>query len=309
MAASNYFQQTTGPRAGQYYHLIQSGGNNYRRYDDGTTVLVPAASSGPGTAWNPGLGYTPPAAPAATASPPPSGPAQSTVPATPGPPSIAPFANAQDNIGLAGATQNTALQTAQINQGVGDLAANTAWQVAQNDKTALRNTTDEKDVAASHGLFNSSIKDGALADIEAQRTIQNTFLTDALSRAQANAATNSGILSTGLTAYQTAYNQQRVENAQSIADTIQPPTPASPATPAPATPAAPHPASPNSGTGSGGIGGWRANEPVVPQAAQPASGFQFVQHEGTRAGMSYNVIQHGGTNIRVYSNGDRIPVP
>lgn len=49
-------------------------------------------------------------------------------------------------------------------------------------------------------------------------------------------------------------------------------------------------------------------DPVVSAvAAKPASakkGFSFVQSSGSRAGMSYNVIQKGGKNYRRYENGD-----
>lgn len=46
-----------------------------------------------------------------------------------------------------------------------------------------------------------------------------------------------------------------------------------------------------------------------PTASKPKSGYQFVQSSGSRAGLSYKLVQSGGKTYRFYENGDKVLRP
>ena len=144
---------------------------------------------------------------------------------------------------------------------LGNLRADTTYQTTQNDKQAKENRAAAADQMAGRGLFQSSIKDAALYDIEASRSLANKFLTDKMTAATLNAGTQKKILGDSKKRFDEAINAQGVQNAaeqnaslhQGWADAMAAWEQAHPAPPpvaaAPKPPAAPKP---GQGTGHGG---------------------------------------------------------
>lgn len=141
-------------------------------------------------------------------------------------PPISPFLNADDLTALANFNADFATKLGDIDKSLGDLGADTSYQKTQTDTTAKENTAGTQDAMIARGLFQSSVKDAALYDIEAQRTLQQGYLDDRLTRATLDAGTQKKALGDWKTAFDTAQNVKAVQNAQAIPpNTATTPTP------------------------------------------------------------------------------------
>lgn len=139
--------------------------------------------------------------------------------------------------------QNTSIDTNLRNQGI-----DTQYQETQNDNAAKANTAATADAMAARGLFQSSIKDASLYDIEAQRALANKFLDDKLTTATLDAGTQKKILGDSKTRFDEAMAAKKVQNASAVNDPLSQAWAAAmaqykpPAAPAPSP--APKPAAP-----------------------------------------------------------------
>jgi hypothetical protein len=171
------------------------------------------------------------------------GPATATAPGAPAaPPPVSPFLTSGDfdainsfytdlntKLGDIKATVGTFDPTTGTWSG-GTEQADTEFQTAQTDKAAKANTGAAQDDAAARGIFQSSIKDATLYDIEAQRSLSDKFLNDKLTADRLAAGTNMQILANSKAAFDKNYGsvdangnpifgRRAFENAQGVNDT------------------------------------------------------------------------------------------
>lgn len=116
-------------------------------------------------------------------------------------------------------TQNQGLESA-----LTDLTANTGFSLQQNEQNAKAGFSNTNDDAAARGIFQSSIRDGGLADIEAKRATTADQLTSALTRAQIDTNAQKTILWNAIQSHQKWKNDKAIENAAAINSQIQPTT-------------------------------------------------------------------------------------
>lgn len=167
-------------------------------------------------------------------------PAQSSTTPAPAPdPSVAPFLTAEDMAAINEFTTDLGLQLADLDAQLGSLESQTTYQKEQVARESVQQTAATQDNAAARGVFQSSIKDAAIYDIEAQKTLQQKFLDDQLTRTRLDAGTRKRILQDSKTQFDTAMVAKKVENARAIAATLPP---AQAATPAPKPVTSPKPA-------------------------------------------------------------------
>lgn len=131
---------------------------------------------------------------------------------------------------------DTGYQT--IADSLAQLALGNQYQKQAVEQSRVKGVAGTQDDAAARGIFNSSIKDGGVTDVDAQAATAQQHLVDNMAAAQASAAAQRTILDNALSASTTGFNQSAVENASAI-DTGYTTQPAPPAPPAPgAAPAA-----------------------------------------------------------------------
>ena len=105
-----------------------------------------------------------------------------------------------------------------IDNQLAGLKTDTAFQKTGNNKAAKENTNESNDAMAARGLFQSSVKDAAVYDIEATRALSNKFLDDKLTESTLNAGTRKRTLAEGKKRFDEAMILRKGENAQSVND-------------------------------------------------------------------------------------------
>lgn len=154
----------------------------------------------------------------------------STAPGAPPAPHVDPFFTSEDLLQISQFTTDLRTKMADIDRELADLGAQTTLDKTNNEKGAKESTAESTDSMISRGLFQSSVKDAALYDIEATRKLQETFLTDRLTRATLDAGTRKKILADSQTGFNTYMAGKQVDNARGVESTMPPP--AAPAAPA-----------------------------------------------------------------------------
>ena len=129
------------------------------------------------------------------------------------PADVNPFFTPQDLQSINDFNTRYAIDLANIDFELGNLQSDTTYQKGNNDKQARENTAQAADQMAARGLFQSSVKDAALYDIEASRSLANKFLDDKLTAATLNAGTQKKILGDSKKRFDEAINSQGVQNA------------------------------------------------------------------------------------------------
>lgn len=169
------------------------------------------------------------AATASSAADPVAATAPAASPGTPNPPAP-PFLTGDQILqqGQAQQVHDTGYQN--IADQLAQLALNNQYQQQAIEHGRISGVAGAQDNAAARGVFNSSIKDGQVYDIDAQAATQQQHLIDAMSAAQTSATAQRAILDQALAAATTGFNQSAVENASQI-DTgySSPPVPQQPA--------------------------------------------------------------------------------
>jgi hypothetical protein len=178
-------------------------------------------------------------------------------PTSPNPPPqpgrIDPFFTPEDLAAINDFVTNFSTRLADLDAGVRSLEIDTSYQKGQNDKQAKVSANEATDIMAARGLYRSSVKDAAIYDIEAHRSLANKFLDDKLTEQRLNSGTQKQILADSKTRFDEAMKSKQVQNAQGVNDNSLaawaermaawvPPSTSSKTTPpgaAPAKPAAP----------------------------------------------------------------------
>jgi hypothetical protein len=84
-----------------------------------------------------------------------------------------------------------------------DIDFDTKFSKGQNDKRAVENRSASDDAMAARGIFRSSLRDAAVYDIEATRSLANTFLDTKLQEAVTQGTTRKGTLAQSKLAFET----------------------------------------------------------------------------------------------------------
>ena len=136
----------------------------------------------------------------------------------PAPAKVDPFFTPEDLAAINAFTTDWATKMSDIDFGITSLTTDTNFQKGQNDQNAKVNTNEAGDVMAARGMFSSSVKDAAIYDIEAHRSLANKFLDDKLTEATINAGTSRTILADSKTGFDTAMVGKQTANAQGVND-------------------------------------------------------------------------------------------
>jgi hypothetical protein len=113
---------------------------------------------------------------------------------------------------------NFQTQIEDVDNQLAGLKTDTTFQTTQNNKDAKGNTVESNDSMAARGLFQSSVKDAAVYDIEATRVLSNKFLDDKLNEATLNAGTRKRTLAEGKKRFDEAMLLRKGENAAGVND-------------------------------------------------------------------------------------------
>lgn len=141
-----------------------------------------------------------------------------TPPAKPG--LVAPFLNPDDLQALNDFITNFGQQTSTIDTNLANQSIDTNYQKAQNDQNAVQQTAATADSMAARGLFQSSIKDASMYDIEAQRALSDKFLDDKLTAATLDAGTQKKLLADSKVRFDTAMAAKQAQNASAVNDPL-----------------------------------------------------------------------------------------
>jgi hypothetical protein len=137
---------------------------------------------------------------------------------------VAPFLTPDQQAALTGFDTNYNISQGALNQQASDANTNYQTGVTANQKTHDINTDTANWNMAARGLFQSSIRDADLNDINATLTTRNNILRSNLNRTMANIAIAREKLQNSYTTEHNLYNWYSTQNAMN-----QTPTPDSPA--------------------------------------------------------------------------------
>lgn len=150
-----------------------------------------------------------------------------------------PFLTADDQAQFDGMIQEWLAKLQDIDSQLAQMTSDTTYQKTQGNKAATANKAQASDDAAARGLFQSSIRDAALYDIEAQRTLQQKFLDDRLTAAHTDASNKKHWFNTEFKPWVEGIKAQKgAENANAVEATLPPPPEPPGAAPAPGAPKA-----------------------------------------------------------------------
>lgn len=145
-------------------------------------------------------------------------PAAAAVPALPAPTPIPGFSTGADLAQINDFLTQYATSVEDIDNALSNQLSDTKVEKTKNDKNAKVGTVQTADEMAGRGIFQSSVKDAALYDIEAQRALSNKFLDDKMTQATLQAGTRKRTLAEGKKRFDTAMLLRKGENAASVND-------------------------------------------------------------------------------------------
>ncbi len=128
-------------------------------------------------------------------------------PAPTAPATVQPFATADDMLAVNDWLTNFTTQMEDIDFGIGQLETDTKYQKGQNDRQAVENRSASDDAMAARGVFSSSLRDAAVMDVEATRSLANTYLDTKLAEAITTGTTRKNTLATAKTNFETGMLQ------------------------------------------------------------------------------------------------------
>jgi hypothetical protein len=180
------------------------------------------------------------AKPASSATPAPAAATSAPTSAAPGaapaaPARVDPFnttGQVQDKIGWDFSNANSIEDLKGI---VAQAGTQATYDSTQNERSAVVNQSRNSDNMAARGIVQSSVRDAASYDIEAQRALQKGLIDDTLHNVTTSANAKLEAIRVANQAYQTNYNAQAVENARAAEATIVPADPGPAAPPKPNT--------------------------------------------------------------------------
>lgn len=179
------------------------------------------------------------AAPAAPNVPQPAPPAGVQPPPTP---AVQPFRNPDDMFAEANFEGDLRDRVRAVQSAFDQLNIRLPFEQEQNADMARRATSSVVEDMIGRGLFQSSVKDGQVYDIESQRALQERFLKDRVDTARNSLTAEMAEADQRRRAYYAAQQLKMVQNAQEI-EPVLPVKPAQSAAPKPTAPK-PKPAAP-----------------------------------------------------------------
>jgi hypothetical protein len=274
------------PRRGHGPVTGASGGKPAPRTGHDQVDPRPRGPQPDGPAATPGLGVTGP-----------DNPPPGLNPGIPTPP-VEPFLTPEQMQALSQATRDYNIQVNDLDYALGIQKIDTAYQQGELDKQATAQTASTTDDMIRRGLFQSSIRDGALADITGTNATSKARLNDLLTAATIHTDTSERVLGHALDDMRSNYNVLAAQNAADAGKDQNPwlvepgtsPPPASttqPDTLPPTSPTQPDTKHPRpgetviSGTGTGqGVGS------TTPVRGQGSTHRGHTGHSGTVTGTS-----------------------
>jgi hypothetical protein len=185
----------------------------------------------------------------------------------------------QDIINYGDAFKSKGDQIAQADKDLGDIKAWAQTALYNIGRNYLQGTDNTQNDAAARGIFQSSIKDGALADLATTKAVMSNDVTTRVNNAQTFHDTAVQRINDWFDNFSKGMDNIKVQNA-AAAGADAPPYVAGTATP---------PSAATTGVTGGTMGtlGWFTN---------PANG------------QRYQIVKTGGTTYHVYADGRRVKV-
>lgn len=143
-------------------------------------------------------------------------PQNPAAPGASGSATVEPFLTAEDLFRHNDAWKSYQDQLSQLELELSGLETNTNFELGENDRNLVKGQSSAKDQAAGRGIYNSSIKDAELFDLEATRNMRRTFLQGQLSSAAARAARLKKNLDDWWTQFLSDENTKKVQNAAAV---------------------------------------------------------------------------------------------
>lgn len=150
---------------------------------------------------------------------------------------VDPFLTPEEQLAWDQTRGNAAQQVIDLNYNLSKSQADTAYGITQAQQQAEKDTATTIDNMIGRGLYQSSIKDGDIADVTRTSALRQDYLKSALSSMDLYTKSRVQSITDSLAQQQVSINQQMIANAQGIEPTPDP-TPATNTAAAPAAPAA-----------------------------------------------------------------------
>lgn len=131
-------------------------------------------------------------------------------------PPVQPFLTAGDMSEIADRNAGWDQMLADIESSLSRLTAETNFTVSELEKERVQDLSQSADEMAGRGLFQSSIKDADLYDIEATARLRKDFVDTQLKTARLDAQNQRQIIQDNRDAFSSAINQRMTENAQGV---------------------------------------------------------------------------------------------
>jgi hypothetical protein len=128
-------------------------------------------------------------------------------------PPVEPFLTPEQMQALSTATRDYNIQVGDLDYALGIQRIDTAYQQGELDKQATAQTASTTDDMIRRGLFQSSIRDGALADITGTNATSKARLNDLLTAATIHTDTSERVLGHALDDMRQNYNVLAAQNA------------------------------------------------------------------------------------------------
>lgn len=145
-----------------------------------------------------------------------------------------PFLTGEQQLGQSDTQRDHDIQVQDLQNHLAQAVANSKESRYNIERGRVRGVAGTQDNAAARGIFQSSIKDGQIFDINAQAAHQQQQVTDQLSALQTSVASRINLLDEALRRSQASFNQMVVDNASQIdtgyATSYKPANSSSPAT-------------------------------------------------------------------------------
>lgn len=144
-------------------------------------------------------------------------------PATPGTrtPTIQPFMKSDDMMALQEARSKMADTIANLDYDLDTEASENEYERSEIDRSAIMGRSSVNDDMASRGLFNSSVRDAELYDIDATAGIRKNFLDRTFDTLMMDTQRRKLAAQSALTEFQHSMNQKMIENAREASEGME----------------------------------------------------------------------------------------
>lgn len=145
-----------------------------------------------------------------------------TTPGSPGvrTPTVQPFSTAQDLFSRAEFESRRDTDLADLDYQLAERQAQATYDLRENERSAKIGRSTANDVNAARGLFQSSLRDAALIDVDTNELIQRETIQRGLDLMRQRVERQRGIWRGQEESYNTAEGQRQIENAQSAMEGV-----------------------------------------------------------------------------------------